>query len=123
VARSFPDQPAIVRRAIEFFRSSRFEYTLEPPYSDATRSTNSCSTPSRDSASTSHRASFFLMRAAGVPARVVTARDTQRWREVAGQGLHLIDTPGINELSGEERERLAYDVAAISEPGHLRRRR
>src|SRR4029079_1538629 len=37
------------------------------------------------------------------------------WQEVAGQGLHLIDTPGINELSGEERERLAFDVAGISD--------
>lgn len=42
-------------------------------------------------------------------------RDAQRWQAVAGQGLHLIDTPGINELSGEERERLAFDVAAISD--------
>jgi GTP-binding protein Era len=42
-------------------------------------------------------------------------RHAQRWQEVDGQGLHLIDTPGINELSGEERERLAYDVAAISD--------
>ena len=42
-------------------------------------------------------------------------RDAQRWQEVAGQGVHLIDTPGINELSGEERERLAFDVAAISD--------
>ena len=42
-------------------------------------------------------------------------RNAQRWQQVAGQGLHLIDTPGINELSGEERERLAFDVAAISD--------
>jgi len=42
-------------------------------------------------------------------------RVAQRWQEVAGQGLHLIDTPGINELSGEERERLAFDVAGISD--------
>ena len=42
-------------------------------------------------------------------------RDAQRWQEVDGQGLHLIDTLGINELSGEERERLAFDVAAISD--------
>jgi GTP-binding protein Era len=42
-------------------------------------------------------------------------RHAQRWQQVAGQGLHLIDTPGINELSGEERERLAFDVAAISD--------
>jgi len=42
-------------------------------------------------------------------------RNAERWQEIAGQGLHLIDTPGINELSGEERERLAFDVAVISD--------
>jgi len=51
----------------------------------------------------------------GVLHGTTRARDAQRWHEVAGQGLHLIDTPGINELSGEERERLAFDVAAISD--------
>ena len=51
----------------------------------------------------------------GVLHGTTRVRDAQRWQEVAGQGLHLIDTPGINELSGEERERLAFDVAAISD--------
>jgi small GTP-binding protein len=51
----------------------------------------------------------------GVLHGTTRSRDAQRWQEVAGQGLHLIDTPGINELSGEERERLAFDVAAISD--------
>ncbi|TCO37237.1 GTP-binding protein [Dokdonella fugitiva] len=37
------------------------------------------------------------------------------WREVAGGGVHLIDTPGIDELDGEARERLAYDVAGVSD--------
>jgi small GTP-binding protein len=53
--------------------------------------------------------------ATGVLHGTTRARDAQRWQEVAGQGLHLIDTPGINELSGEERERLAYDVAGLSD--------
>src|SRR5215467_605340 len=53
--------------------------------------------------------------ATGVLHGTTRARDAQRWQEVAGQGLHLIDTPGINELSGEERERLAFDVAGISD--------
>ena len=44
-----------------------------------------------------------------------TTRDaTQRaWREVAGSGVHLIDTPGIDELDGEAREKLAFEVASI----------
>jgi GTPase len=53
--------------------------------------------------------------ATGVLHGTTRARDAQRWQEVAGQGLHLIDTPGINELSGEERERLAFDVAGLSD--------
>ncbi len=51
----------------------------------------------------------------GVLHGTTRSRNAERWQEVAGQGLHLIDTPGINELSGEERERLAFDVAAISD--------
>jgi hypothetical protein len=37
------------------------------------------------------------------------------WREITSAGAHLIDTPGINELSGEERERLAHEIAARSD--------
>jgi small GTP-binding protein len=39
----------------------------------------------------------------------------RHWQEVAGGGVHLIDTPGIDELDGEARERLAYDVAGVSD--------
>jgi len=35
--------------------------------------------------------------------------------EAAADGLVLVDTPGINELDGEARERLAFDVAEISD--------
>ncbi|HEY9131558.1 MAG TPA: GTP-binding protein [Dyella sp.] len=35
--------------------------------------------------------------------------------EAAHGGLVLIDTPGINELDGEARERLAFDVAEIAD--------
>lgn len=38
-----------------------------------------------------------------------------RWSEQSDAGLHVIDTPGINELSGEEREKLAFEVAARSD--------
>lgn len=37
---------------------------------------------------------------------------TATWREADAGGVMLIDTPGINEVGGEERERLAHDVAA-----------
>lgn len=35
--------------------------------------------------------------------------------EAQHEGLVLIDTPGINELQGEARERLAFDVAEVSD--------
>lgn len=38
--------------------------------------------------------------------------DMAVWREVEVSGVFLIDTPGINEISGEERERMAEDVAS-----------
>lgn len=46
-----------------------------------------------------------------------TTRDSAQraWRDVAGSGVHLIDTPGIDELDGEAREKLAYDVASVSD--------
>jgi small GTP-binding protein len=43
-----------------------------------------------------------------------TTNATQRsWREVAGSGVHLIDTPGIDELDGEAREKLAFEVVSV----------
>jgi GTP-binding protein Era len=39
----------------------------------------------------------------------------QRWQEATDGRVHLLDTPGINELSGEEREALAYEVASRSD--------
>jgi GTPase len=35
----------------------------------------------------------------------------QHWQEVQSGRVHLLDTPGINEIGGEERERLAREVA------------
>jgi small GTP-binding protein len=37
--------------------------------------------------------------------------DMAPWQEIEAGGVYLIDTPGINEISGEERERMAEDVA------------
>ena len=35
----------------------------------------------------------------------------QEWNEYEDGGLFLIDTPGINEIDGESRERMAHEVA------------
>ena len=35
----------------------------------------------------------------------------QQWEEYADGGIFLIDTPGINEIDGETREKMAHEVA------------
>ena len=39
----------------------------------------------------------------------------EEWQEVDAGGVYLIDTPGINEIDGEERERLTHEVASRSD--------
>ncbi len=39
----------------------------------------------------------------------------EEWQQVDAGGIYLIDTPGINEIEGEEREQLAHDVANRSD--------
>jgi GTP-binding protein Era len=51
----------------------------------------------------------------GVLHGTTTARGQQVWSEAAAHGVQLIDTPGINELSGEAREKLAFEVAKRSD--------
>ncbi len=48
----------------------------------------------------------------GVLHGTTSTRESATWQTVAGSGVHLIDTPGINEIDGEARERLARTVAA-----------
>jgi small GTP-binding protein len=38
-----------------------------------------------------------------------------KWEEYHTGGVFLIDTPGLNEVRGEERERLAHEVASRSD--------
>ncbi|KJV28731.1 GTP-binding protein [Luteibacter yeojuensis] len=53
--------------------------------------------------------------AMGVLHGTTTEADAVRLDEAAHAGLVLIDTPGINELGGEAREKLAYEVAEVSD--------
>lgn len=36
----------------------------------------------------------------------------QQWQEYSDNGIFLIDTPGINEIDGESREKMAHEVAS-----------
>ncbi len=44
-----------------------------------------------------------------------TKANMQEWQEIDAGGIYLIDTPGINEIDGEERERIAHEVAGRSD--------
>ena len=107
---SLNDNGAIVRRAVEFFRGSRFEYTLEPP-ALGRNSVDEFLFDTKQGFCEHFASSFvFLMRAAGVPARVVTGyqggdtnpvdgymvvrqADAHAWAEVwlAGSGWTRVD--------------------------------
>src|SRR5712692_8051903 len=107
---SLADPAAIVRRAIEFFRGGRFEYTLQPP-ALGRNSVDEFLFNTRQGFCEHFASSFvFMMRAAGVPARVVTGyqggdtnavdgymvvrqADAHAWAEVwlAGGGWTRID--------------------------------
>jgi GTP-binding protein Era len=41
--------------------------------------------------------------------------DQAQWQEMNAGGIYLIDTPGINEANGEEREVMAMEVASRSD--------
>jgi len=49
----------------------------------------------------------------GVLHGTTRAAGQRLWQDVAGSGVHLIDTPGIDELDGEAREQLAFEVAGL----------
>lgn len=51
----------------------------------------------------------------GVLHGTTTTREAARWQRIGESGVHLIDTPGINEIDGAERERLARHVAGRSD--------
>jgi len=38
-----------------------------------------------------------------------------KWEEYRTGGVYLVDTPGLNEVAGDERERLAHEVATRSD--------
>ena len=44
-----------------------------------------------------------------------TAAQKGQWQEYSSGNIFLIDTPGINEIDGEQREQLAKDVASRAE--------
>jgi len=109
-AESGSDRAAIVRRMLAYYREQRFSYTLTPPLLGE-QAMDDFLFASRRGFCEHYAASFvFMMRAAGVPARVVTGyqggeqnpvdntlvvrqSDAHAWAEVwfEGSGWHRVD--------------------------------
>ncbi|MDD2720229.1 MAG: transglutaminaseTgpA domain-containing protein [Gallionella sp.] len=67
-----PDAAAVVRRALDYFNRQEFHYTLEPPPLTGPNGMDEFLFATRQGFCEHYAAAFvFLMRAAGVPARVV----------------------------------------------------
>ncbi len=126
-----PNDVAIVQRALQRFRNEPFVYTLQPPLTENDFVDEFIFTTRRGFCG-HYAASFvFLMRAAGVPARVVTGyqggevnpvgnylivrqRDAHAWAEVwlPGQGWTRIDPTAA---VAPERVEMSIDTSALGE--------
>ena len=134
------DEGEVLSRAIAFFRQGRFGYTLEPPLL-GTHSVDDFLFTAREGFCEHFSSAFvFLMRAAGIPARVVTGyqggevnpidsivtvrqSDAHAWAEVylAGQGWLRVD-PTAAAVPGRVESGLARAVpqkqqALLQTPG------
>ena len=138
--REFHDPAAIVQQALRMFRNEPFVYTLHPP-PIARDFVDNFLFHTRRGFCEHYAASFtFLMRAAGIPARVVTGyqggelnpignylivrqRDAHAWSEVwlDGRGWTRVDptaavAPERIELSIDNRQETAGDAVRFEVP-------
>ncbi len=134
------DEDEVLSRAIAFFRTERFAYTLEPPLLGADSVDEFLFSAKAGFCEHFSSAFVFLMRAAGIPARVVTGyqggevnpvdsivtvrqSDAHAWAEVylAGQGWRRVD-PTAAAVPGRVEAGLARAVprkeqALLHRPG------
>ncbi|KEZ77661.1 DUF3488 and DUF4129 domain-containing transglutaminase family protein [Salinisphaera hydrothermalis] len=129
------DARAIVHSALDFFRQGRFRYTLNPPRTSRDNSVDDFLFTTRAGFCEHFAGAFtFLMRAAGVPARVVTGyqgaqrasigdywivrdSDAHAWSEVwlAGAGWVRVDP-----TAAAAPKRIADGItAAVTDSGDL----
>ncbi|MDD5297197.1 MAG: DUF3488 and DUF4129 domain-containing transglutaminase family protein [Rhodocyclaceae bacterium] len=113
---------AVLGRAFTFFRSSRFAYTLEPPMLGENWVDEFIFDTNRGFCEHFAGSFVFLMRAAGIPARVVTGyqggemnpmdgyltvrqSDAHAWAEVwlAGQGWRRVDPTALSSPARVEK--------------------
>lgn len=119
---SAPDVPAYVAAVVALFRDGHFEYTLTPPLLDLNSVDDFLFNTRRGFCG--HFASAFamLMRAGGVPARVVTGYQGGEWNPIGGYFLiRRSDAHAWVEVWEDERGWVRVDPTAVVAPERLRR--
>ncbi len=117
-----PDVPAYVNSVLNLFREGHFEYTLTPPLLDLNSVDDFLFNTRRGFCG--HFASAFamLMRAGGVPARVVTGYQGGEWNPIGGYLLiRRSDAHAWVEVWEDGRGWVRVDPTAVVAPERLRR--
>jgi protein-glutamine gamma-glutamyltransferase len=116
------DVPAYVASVLAVFRDGHFEYTLTPPLLDLNSVDDFMFNTRRGFCG--HFASAFamLMRAGGVPARVVTGYQGGEWNPIGGYLLiRRSDAHAWVEVWEDGRGWVRVDPTAVAAPERLRR--
>ena len=119
---SAPDVPAYINSVVALFRDGHFEYTLTPPLLDLDSVDDFLFNTRRGFCG--HFASAFalLMRAGGVPARVVTGYQGGEWNPIGGYLLiRRSDAHAWVEVWEDGRGWVRVDPTAVVAPERLRR--
>jgi len=117
-----PDVPAYLNSVLSLFRTGGFEYTLTPPLLDPDSVDDFLFNTRRGFCG--HFASAFamLMRAAGVPARVVTGYQGGEWNPIGGYLLiRRSDAHAWVEVWEDGRGWVRVDPTAVVAPERLQR--
>lgn len=111
---------SIVKTALAYFNRNGFEYTLEPPPL-GTHSVDSFLFDTRKGFCEYYASSFvFLMRAAGIPARVVTGYQGGEYNGLGGYYiLRQSDAHAWAEVWLQGRGWVRYDPTAAIAPGRI----
>ncbi len=111
---------AVVKTALAYFNRNGFSYTLEPPPLGS-NSVDDFLFETRQGFCEYYASSFvFLMRAAGIPARVVTGYQGGEYNDLGGYYiLRQSDAHAWAEVWFKERGWVRYDPTAAIAPGRI----
>lgn len=114
-------QPEYIKRVLNRFREEQYFYTLRPPILEDENSIDAFLVQSKKGFCAHYSGSFvFMMRAAGIPARVVTGYQGGEWNE-EGQFLsvHQFDAHAWAEVWLEGQGWVRFDPTSMVAPSRI----